>query len=39
VLYLYRVIVEDKSKLQLRLWAPSTEDEKPPPAAVATSHS
>ncbi len=37
VLYLYRVVVEDKSKLQLRLWAPRTEDETPPPVAVAAS--
>jgi amino acid transporter len=36
VLYIYRVLVEDKSKLQLRLWAPRTEDETPP-TAVATS--
>lgn len=36
-LYLYRVLVEDREKLQLRLWAPRTEDERPPSATVVSS--
>jgi amino acid transporter len=34
VLYVYRVVVQDKRKLALRLWAPRTPDEQPP-AGVA----
>jgi hypothetical protein len=35
VLYVYRVVVQDKRKLALQIWAPRTPDEQPP-AGVAT---
>jgi hypothetical protein len=35
VLYVYRVVVQDKRKLALRIWAPAMPDDVPP-AGVAT---
>jgi amino acid transporter len=34
ILYVYRVVVEDKRKLALRLWAPSMPDDVPPAGAA-----
>jgi hypothetical protein len=35
VLYVYRVVVQDKRKLALRVWAPAMPDDVPP-VGVAT---
>ena len=35
VLYVFRVVVQDKRKLALRIWAPAMPDDVPP-AGVAT---
>jgi amino acid transporter len=34
VLYIYRVVVQDKRKLALRIWSPATPDEQPPVGAA-----
>jgi len=35
VLYIYRVVVQDKRRLALRIWSPAMPDDVPP-AGVAT---
>jgi amino acid transporter len=34
LLYMFRVVVQDKKPLALRIWAPRTPDEQPPAGAV-----
>jgi amino acid transporter len=34
VLYVYRVVVQDKRKLAMRIWAPTMPDEQPPAGAI-----